>query len=76
MLLPKNLNPLDSIYFNGAIVLKNLQNHDQGLDMIQLYNNVKKDKEMTFPVFVLCLDWLYIANLAKIDNEGCVHLCS
>lgn len=74
MLLPDNIHPENSIYYNGALVLQVLQNRS-GIDLINLYQDVKKIKEMAFPVFILCLDWLYIANIAEV-KEGRVNLCS
>ena len=74
MLLPDNIHPENSIYYNGAILLKILQKK-KSLDLVNLYLEVKQIKKITFPVFILCLDWLYIANIAK-DKEGRVELCS
>lgn len=74
MLLPDNIHPENSIYYNGALVLQVLQNRS-GIDLINLYQDVKQIKEMAFPVFILCLDWLYIANIAEV-KEGRVNLCS
>ncbi len=74
MLLPDNIHPKNSIYYNGALVLQVLQKKN-GLNLVSLYLEVKQVKELTFPVFILCLDWLYIANIAEI-KEGRVKLCS
>lgn len=74
MLLPDNIHPENSIYYNGAIVLQVLQKTN-GLDIVNLYQEVKQMKELTFSVFILCLDWLYIANIAEV-KEGRVELCS
>nr|WP_320117434.1 ABC-three component system middle component 6 [uncultured Marinifilum sp.] len=74
MLLPDNMHPENSIYYNGAIVLQVLQKTN-GLDIVNLYQEVKQMKELTFSVFILCLDWLYIANIAEV-KEGRVELCS
>jgi uncharacterized protein YybS (DUF2232 family) len=74
MLLPDNMHPENSIYYNGAIVLQVLQKTN-GLDIVNLYQEVKQLKELTFSVFILCLDWLYIANIAEV-KEGRVELCS
>lgn len=69
MLLPDNIYPQQSIYYNGAFVLQELQK--QGVQkMLDLYENVKQIKEMTFPVFVLCLDWLFLLNLISLNKEG------
>lgn len=74
MLLPDNIHPENSIYYNGAIVLKVLQ-EKQGLDIVNLYQEVKELKKLSFSVFILCLDWLYIANIAEV-KEGRIELCS
>ena len=74
MLLPDNIHPENSIYYNGAFVLQVLQKKS-GFDLINLYQEVKQMKELTFPVFILCLDWLYIANIAEV-KDGRVQLCS
>ena len=49
MLLPDNIHPDNSIYYNGAIVLQVLQKK-KGLDLVNLYLEVKQVKELTFPV--------------------------
>lgn len=74
MLLPDNIHPENSIYYNGAIVIKVLQENDK-LEMLELYSKVKEVRQMSFPVFVLCLDWLYLINVAEL-KRGKVELCS
>lgn len=75
MLVPDNIHPEQTIYFNGAIVLQVLQEH-QIVDMLDLYARAKGKKQMSMPVFALCLDWLYLLNLVSIDVRGQVKLCS
>ena len=74
MLLPDNIHPENSVYFNGAFVLQVLQNKTN-LDLLELYQNVKEIKQMSFSTYVLCLDWLYLINVAELKN-GKVDLCS
>jgi len=74
MLLPDNVHPENSIYFNASLVLETLQEFDK-IDMLDLYQNVTKYRKMSFPVYILCLDWLYIINVAEL-NQGKVKLCS
>ena len=65
MLMPDNIRPKNSIYYNGALVLK----------VLQLYQAVLKEVKMSFSVYILCLDWLYLINVAKLKKEK-VILCS
>jgi hypothetical protein len=74
MLLPDNIHPENSIYFNASLVLQTLQEFGK-LDMLDLYQKVTKNKKISFPVYILCLDWLYIINVAEL-KKGEVNLCS
>ena len=75
MLLPDNIHPENSIYYNGALVLQSLQNQPTQ-SLFGLYQNVRQQRNMTFPVFVLCLDWLFLLNVAVLNNNGEIELCS
>lgn len=74
MLLPDNVHPENSIYFNASFVLATLQEYGK-LDMLDLYQRVIENKKISFPVYILCLDWLYIINVAEL-KKGEVKLCS
>lgn len=73
MLLPDNIHPENSIYYNGAVVLKILQS-SRNMEFLDLYEKVKSVKTMSFPLFVLCLDWLYLIDAAVLKS-GEVELC-
>ena len=75
MLLPDNIHPEQSIYYNGAIVLQAIQKH-RSIDFLDLYVQAQSHREMSMPVFVLCLDWLFLLNLVKLNDRGGVELCS
>ncbi|MDP3245143.1 MAG: hypothetical protein Q8M83_05825 [bacterium] len=75
MLLPDNIHPENSIYYNGAFVLREIQKQpDQNL--LDLYQNVRQFRNMSFPVFVLCLDWLFLLNVAELNSKDKIKLCS
>ena len=73
MLLPDNIHPENSIYYNGGIVLNVIQNNSD-IEMLELFQLVKKVRNMSFTTFVLCLDWLYLIDVARLENEK-VKLC-
>lgn len=75
MLIPDNIHPEQTIYFNGAIVLKEIQ-ENRTVDMLDLYVKANSVKEMSISVFVLCLDWLYLLGLIKMEGQGKVELCT
>jgi hypothetical protein len=75
MLIPDNIHPEQTVYFNGAIVLNEILKN-RAMDMLDLYIQTNSQHKMSMPVFVLCLDWLYLLNLIEIDDRGWVMLCT
>lgn len=75
MLLPDTIHPEQSIYYNGAFVLQALRER-RVMDLLDLYLDTQNYRQMTMPVFVLCLDWLYLLNLVSLNNQGDIELCS
>jgi hypothetical protein len=75
MLLPDNIHPENSIYYNGALVLQLIQQH-KCIKFTELYVLVKEKQNMSYPILILCLDWLYLLNAAIINKNGEVCLCS
>ena len=74
MLLPDNIHPELSIYYNGYVILTELEKKTEQM-LLELYYNVKKSNNMSFSVFVLSLDWLYLIQLAQISEKGVVSKC-
>lgn len=74
MLLPDNIHPELSIYYNGSIVLQVLKQKSKQ-PVFDLYQKVKNINDMSFPTFMMSLDWLYLIDIAIIDEKGLVELC-
>lgn len=75
MLLPDNIHPENSIYYNGAFVIESLK-RERSYQILDLFQEVKEKKTMSFSVFILCLDWLYLIEVAKLNSKGEIELCS
>lgn len=75
MLLPDNIHPENSIYYNGAFVIESLKTK-KGCKMLDLFQEVKGKKQMSFSVFILCIDWLYLIDVARFNSNGEIELCS
>lgn len=74
MLVPDNIRPEDTIYFNGAKVLQ-VMLEEKRLALAELYVILKKTSEISFATMLLCLDWLYLMDCVEVNN-GEVVLCS
>ena len=75
MLLPDNIHPQQSVYYNGSLVLKVLQG-ERVLKIFDLYQKVRQNNKMSFPLFTLCLDWLFLLSIVSMNKDGKVQLCS
>ena len=74
MLLPDNIRPELTIYYNGAIILKQLEVKNK-YDIIDLYQKVKETNDMSFVTFMLSIDWLYLLQVAIIKQNGQIEIC-
>jgi hypothetical protein len=74
MLIPDNIHPDNTIYYNGAIVLQSLQ-MKRTQDLFELYQNVRLTRDISFSVLILCLDWLFLIDVAEINGKGEIKLC-
>lgn len=77
MLIPKNINPDDCIYYKATFVLKVLIEHGQ-LSTSELFYNVNQLCKMTYFFFTLCLDWLYLIGSINYTNDPIpqIKLCT
>jgi hypothetical protein len=75
MLLPDNIHPELSIYYNGSVVLQELKTEPLQ-SVFSLYQNVKRINGMSFFTYMLSLDWLYLIEAARVNENGWVELCS
>jgi hypothetical protein len=74
MLLPDNIHPEESIYYNASFVLKILLEHGKK-NLLDLYQLTKNLREMSFPVFALSLDWLFLLNIISLNEHKEIILC-
>lgn len=75
MLLPDNVHPENTVYYNGAFVLEAARERP-GTYWLDLYAEVREARAMSVAVFMLCLDWLFLLEVITLDNHGRVQVCS
>lgn len=73
MVLPDNIRPENSLYVTGAFVLSVLRKY-KNIHLNDLYEEVCKTHYMSFNIFMLSLDWLYLINAIN-NKEESVSLC-
>jgi len=74
MLLPKDVRPQNSLYFNGAFIIKAIKKSGPK-GFMDLYLATREHQDMSIAVFVLALDWLFVASIVS-SSDGVIDLCS
>jgi hypothetical protein len=75
MLLPDNIHPELSLYYNGAIIIDQLLEKNKPY-LLDLFQQVKAKNDISFSTYILCLDWLFLIDAVKVNDNGAVILCS
>lgn len=75
MLLPENIHPENTLLYNGALILKALKSVGNATPL-DLFVEARLGNSMSMPLFVLSLDWLYLANCVQFNEQGKLSLCS
>ena len=75
MLLPENIHPENTLIYNGALVLKALKSMGDATPL-ELFAEARRGNSMSMPLFVLSLDWLYLANCVQFNEQGKLSPCS
>ena len=75
MLLPKDIHPTNSLYFNGAHIIKALKKN-KPLGFMDLLMETRILHEMPIALFALSLDWLFLASVVQYNSKDEIELCS
>lgn len=73
MLLPEHIKPEDSVYYNGGIVLKVLLKKGCH-DLFTTFSSVNEERKMSFSLFLLCIDWLFLLGAISMNHQK-IELC-
>lgn len=75
MLLPENVHPESTLLYSGALILKALKTLRTAA-IVDLYVEARTHGELSMPLFVLSLDWLFLANCIAFNERGDIAICS
>lgn len=75
MLLPNDIKPESSIFYYASLVLKEIQSSKER-QIIMVFQSLKERYDISLKVFSYCLDWLYLIEAVKVDEEGQILLCT
>lgn len=75
MITGNNTNPENNVYNIGAKIIQVLKTYDQkSVDYFQVYNDLNKNEDISFSLFSLALDWLFLIDVVD-NNKGHLKKC-
>lgn len=75
MLLPESIHPYSTLYYNGAAVLRAARALKES-SFFDLYAETRRTTQISMPIFILSLDWLYLARCIRRNKKGNFVVCS
>ncbi|KFZ26376.1 MAG: hypothetical protein KQ78_01317 [Candidatus Izimaplasma bacterium HR2] len=75
--MPDNIKPEHSIYYATSLLLENIwENPDiLAMDYVQSYYAYNLTGKISFNLYILCIDYLYLLGIIKIRIEGGLEIC-
>lgn len=76
MIVNKNINPERDLYYLGGKVIEVLNSFTKNeIDYFDLFLSVNKSHKVSFNLYSLVLDWLFILGVIKKGNKGLIIKC-
>ena len=76
MIVNKNINPERDLYYLGGKVIEVLNSFTENeIDYFDLFLSVNKSNKVSFKLYSLVLDWLFILGIIKNGNKGLIIKC-
>ncbi|WMT41184.1 hypothetical protein RE628_00750 [Paenibacillus sp. D2_2] len=75
MLLPNDIKPESTIFYYASLVLKEIQSSEES-QIVMIFQSLKEQYDISLKVFSYCLDWLYLIEAVKVDEEGQIYICT
>jgi len=76
MIISKNTHPERDLYYLGAKTIEVLNSSEQEeWDYFDLFVALNQKKRISFNLFSLVLDWLFILNVIQQGKEGRIKKC-
>jgi hypothetical protein len=76
MIVSKNTHPERDLYYLGAKTIEVLNASEQEeWDYLDLYSALIQKKKISFNLFSLVLDWLFILSVIQQSSNGRIKKC-
>ena len=76
MIVNKNINPERDLYYLGGNVIEVLNSYTKNeIDYFDLFLLLNKSNELSFNLYKLVLDWLFILGVIKKGDKGMIIKC-
>lgn len=75
MIVDRDTNPNQKIYFLGALLIEVIKNHRNGFDIFSIYEDfISNHGYISLDKFYLIMDWLFMLGIVD-SQDGELKLC-
>ncbi len=74
-MLLNRTEPQKSLYFVGAYLVDKLCESTEPLYAVEMFEQYGSQLNVSFPQFLLTLDWLFLAGLIDSNDDGRLKKC-
>ena len=76
MIISKNINPENNLYYIGALIIEVLEKQQVSVSVSKIFElfNINKKRVYSYNLFVLGLNWLFLLDLINWRREN-IKLC-
>lgn len=74
MIVTSDISPEKNLYFLGGKILELLP-QEEPIDSLMMFEYLRENYRISFPLFMYTLDWLYLADLIDLTQNGDIKKC-
>jgi hypothetical protein len=74
VIVTSDISPEKNLYFLGGKILERLPK-EEPIDSLMMFEYLREDYRISFPLFMYTLDWLYLADLIDLTKNGDIKKC-
>jgi hypothetical protein len=76
VIVNKDTNPLNDLYYIGSLILKYLLKENiVSIEYTELMSSLKKENHISTNLLSLSLDWVYLLGAIDLDEKGNIKIC-
>ena len=74
MIISQDTHPTKNLYYIGFLLIEIIQKYNNNISSHDLFSELNQKQEISYSMFILSLDWLFLLELVNIDHDD-IKIC-